>query len=114
VSRTKVYVVVAATTAPAIFVSLHEVSCRNSISPFLSSLDVQVFIQTGSGQRIRMLDRWFAWNALSPACRWLLAAVTGVLTAQHTSLVMNIVRLTAYSAIGLLVARLLLLGLPQR
>jgi hypothetical protein len=48
------------------------------------------------------------------ACRWLLPAVAGVLAAQHTSLVMNIVRLTAYSAIGLLVARLLLLGLPQR
>jgi hypothetical protein len=29
-------------------------------------------------------------------CRWLLAAVAGVLAAQHTSLVMNIVRLTAY------------------
>ena len=53
-----------------------------------------------------MLDRWFAWNAPSPLavgarCRGC------VLAAQHTSLFMNIVRLIAYLAIGLLVAILL-------
>jgi hypothetical protein len=41
------------------------------------------------------------------ACRWLLAAVAGVLAAQHIALVMNIARLTAYLAGGLLVAILL-------